>query len=109
MGTLSSGKLSSIPGRLHLLLDITKRYRYKKESQNWRKVDEECERTMDIRPLKAFWIRVVVWKTPASYKQGFICAEVLASESKNRASHQNSIEISAKLDEGAADVSKTHL
>lgn len=63
----------------------------------------------DIHPLVAVWIRVPVWRTPASYKQGFVCAEVCAAACKNRASCQNSSEISAKLDEGAADVLETHL
>lgn len=50
MGTLNSGEWSGGPGWLYLLLDS----RSNKLSQNWRKVDEECERTTDIRPLAAF-------------------------------------------------------
>lgn len=74
------------------------------DGENWWKVYEECKRKMeDIHPLAA-------WKTPASSKQGFVCAEACAAACKNRASCcQNSSNISAKHDQGAADVSETHL
>lgn len=94
MGTLSSGKLSGTPGWLDFLLspDIIKRAK------------------IVVKLMKSVKEQWTSTHSPASYKQGFICAEVRASACKNRASCcQNSAEISAKLDEGAADVSETHL